>query len=139
MAPTIRQVLLGIEARLATIPGLQTSPVMPDQITPPAAFVGLPAIPNYHATMGRGRFDLEPTVTVLVSATISKDGQLALADYANPTGTTSVLAALESDRTLGGVVEDCIVIDFRPLGMEEVGLIGYFGGVFTLRAIASGV
>ncbi|WP_157251116.1 hypothetical protein [Nonomuraea typhae] len=138
MAPTIAQVMQGIEARLATIAGLRVDDVVPDQINPPAALVGVPPIPTYHQTMGRGRFMLEPTVTVLVSAAVDRAGQLALAGYANPTGPLSVLAAIEGDRTLGAVVEDCIVIDFRPLGLEEVGQIGYYGGVFTLRVIALG-
>ena len=139
MAPTIAQVMQGIETRLATISGLRVNDVKADQINPPAAIVGVPPIPSYHATMARGKFLVEPTVTVLVSAAYDRTGQLALASYADPTGATSVLSAIEGDRTLGGVVDDCIVIDFRPLGLEEVGLIGYYGGVFTLRAVATGV
>lgn len=139
MAPTIEQVMLGIETRLKTISGLRVSEYVADQINPPAALVGVPEISSYHATMGRGRFTIEPTVTVLTSAAYDRAGQLKLAGYANPTGSSSVVVAIEGDKTLGGVVDDCIVVDFRPLGMEEVGLIGYYGGVFTLRVIASGV
>lgn len=136
--PTIADIMRGIEARLETIPGLRVSDVTPDQINPPAAIVGVPPIPAYHATMARGRMTVEPTVTVLVSAAIDRVGQLALAEYANPTGAKSIAAAIEGDRTLGKVVEDCIVTSFRPLGLEDVGVIGYYGGEWTLRAVAAG-
>lgn len=137
-APTILQVMQGIETRLATITGLRVNDVIPDQINPPQAIVGVPPIPRYHATMQRGRFQLEPTVTVLVSAALDRVGQEALAEYANPTGAKSIITAIEADKTLGGVVDDCIVTSFRPLGLEEVGLIGYYGGVFDLQVIAQG-
>lgn len=139
MAPTIAQVMEGIETRLETISGLRVRDIAADQINPPAAIVGIPPVPNYHATMGRGRFTVEPTVTVLVSAAYDRAGQHNLAAYANPTGTRSVVVAIEGDKTLGGVVDDCIVVSFEPLGLQEVGQIGYYGGRFQLRAIASGV
>ncbi|MCI0687574.1 MAG: hypothetical protein L0Y54_10110, partial [Sporichthyaceae bacterium] len=101
-APTIEQVMNGIEARLATIGGLRVSDITPDQINPPQAIVGVPTIASYHATMGRGRFTIEPTVTILVSAALDRVGQLKLAASANPTGAASVVAAVEADKTLGG-------------------------------------
>lgn len=132
--PTVAAIMAGIEVRLGTIDGLRVSDVAPDQINPPAAIVGVPPL-NYTG-FNRGRIQIEPTVTVLVSAALSRVGQHALAAYANPAGASSVKAAIEADRTLGGVVADCVVVSFRPLGLEEVALIGYFGGVFELRAIA---
>lgn len=139
MAPTIVEVMQGIEARLETIAGLRVSDVVPDQINPPQGIVGVPPIPAYHATMGRGKFTIEPTVTVLVSAAQDRSGQQNLAAYADPTGDKSVVVAIEGDKTLGGVVDDCVVVSFEPLGLQEVGLVGYYGGRFQLRAIASGV
>lgn len=136
-APTILQVMQGIETRLATISGLTTSEFVPDKINPPMAIVGVPPI-DYRVTMQKGVFTLNPTVTVFVSAAFDRLGQTALAGYANPTGSTSVIVAIEGDKTLGGVVEDCIVVDFRPLGLEEVGQVGYYGGVFNLRVLAAG-
>lgn len=131
--------MLGIEARLATIAGLRTSEITPDQISPPQAIVGVPDIPEYRITFGRGRFQIAPTVTILVSAALDRIGQLKLASYANATGASSIPAAIEGDRTLGGIVEECKVDDFRVLGLEEVGAIGYFGGVFSLTVVAPGV
>lgn len=66
-------------------------------------------------------------------------GQQRLAGYANPTGAQSVRASLEdTDKTLGGIVDDLIVDGFDPDGLQEVGLVGYYGGTFTVRVIASG-
>lgn len=138
MAATIEQVMQAIETRLATISGLRVNDVAPDQINPPAAFVGVPPIPNYRLTMGRARYSITPTITVLTSASWDRAGQLKLASYANPTGASSIPAAVEGDRTLGGIADECLVDDFAPLGMEEVGLIGYYGGRFSLRVILSG-
>lgn len=135
-APTIRQIMQGIEARLATISGLRTSEFLPDQVTPPHAVVGIPSVANYHGPFARD-FRLDSTVTVLVSSVSDRAGQLNLADYADPTGAKSILAAIEADQTLGSVVSNCIVTGFRPLWLQEVGLIGYYGGVFDLQVTAS--
>jgi hypothetical protein len=137
-APTILQIMRGIEARLATIDGLRVSDTAPGEISPPAAFCAIPPVDNYHKTFQRGRFGLSPQIWVFTSAAVDRVGQEALAAYANPTGDKSIIAAIYGDKTLGGVVEDIIVRSFRPLGMEEVGLIGYFGGVFETEIIALG-
>lgn len=129
----------GLEARLATITGLRTSDVSPEQISPPCAIVGVPDIPEYRITMKNGFAVLTFQVTVLVSSAMNRTGQKALAGYANFTGATSIRTAIEGDKTLGGAVSDCVVDSFRPLGLEEVGVIGYFGGVFAVRVFASGV
>lgn len=138
-ATTILQVMQGIEARLATIDGLRTSEFVADQINPPMALVGCPPVENYRTTFHRGQLMIRPLVYILVSKSIDRIGQMALAGYADPAGATSIPAAIEGDRTLGGVVQECVVDTFRPLGEEEVGLLSFYGGVFELRVIASGV
>lgn len=137
-APTLQQVLGAIETRLDTISGLRTDSFIASQINPPAALVGVPPIDNYRSTMKRGRFQFTPVVYVFVSATLDRVGQHLLASYADVTGDNSVPLAIEGDRSLGGLVEDCVVTGFRPLGMDEVGQIGYYGGVFDLLVIAAG-
>ena len=132
-------VMDGLEARLATISGLRVSDVVPDQINPPHAFVGVPPVPDYHGAMRMGLSRLEVPVWVFVSAALDRIGQRALAAYASPSGATSIRQALEAPdddgrKTLGGVsgVQDVMVRDFRPLGREDVGAIGYFGGVWSV-------
>ncbi|MEO5875518.1 MAG: hypothetical protein ABIS86_17010 [Streptosporangiaceae bacterium] len=137
-ATTILQVMKGLETRLKTIEGLRTSYFVADQINPPHAVIGVPPVENYRASFGRGQFIIKPQVFILVSAALDWVGQTALAGYADVSGPLSIPAAIEADRTLGGVVDECVVDSFRPLGAEEVGVINYFGGVFDLRVIASG-
>jgi hypothetical protein len=128
-------VMAAIEDRLKTIPGLRTSDIVPDAISPPIAIVGIPQVTDYHGSLGRARMNLAPTVTVLTSQGWTRSGQQQLAAYADADGELSVLSAIEGDRSLGGVVGDCTVQAFRPLNGEEVGEIGYYGGVFTLLVL----
>lgn len=138
MAPTMVQIMDGLETALATIPGLRVAEYKPEAITPPQAIVGVPPI-KYHQTMGNGLVELDATVTVLTSKTYTRAGQRQLAAFADPTGTTSVRAAIEADQTLGGVVLALIVDSFDPIGESLYDTIGYFGGVFTIRIQASGI
>lgn len=135
--PTVAEVLQGFEARLLTIEGLRVSAYIADQINPPQATVGVPPV-DYHKTFQRGRMQLDGEIYVFVSGALDRVGQMLLAEYANPTGTKSIISAVYGDKKLGGIVDDTIIRTFRPLGMEEVGLIGYFGGVFEWSVIAQG-
>lgn len=137
-AGTLTAIMAGIETRLKTIPGLRTAPYVPDQVNPPIAVVGVPPIPNYHATFAHGKFVLDVPVTVLVSKAVDRIDQPAMAAYADIASTNSIHAAIEGDQTLGGAVDNAVVSDFRPLGNDEVGAIGYYGGVFTVKVICSG-
>ena len=136
MTATLVQIMDGIEARLATIEGLRTSPTFPGQINPPQAVVGVPAIGEYDTALsGRANATLGFTVTVYTSAAIDRVGQTTLAQLADPTAAGSIPAAIAADRSLGELVSDCRVASFEPLGLDEVGVIGYFGGRFTLRIL----
>ena len=139
MTATLSDILTGVENRLLTIAGLRAGALVPEAISPPHALVGVPPIPVYRTTMSRGTYELDLTVTILVSSAVSRVGQLQLAEYASVTGAKSIPLAIEGDRTLGGTVHDCVVTSFRPLGLDEVGVIQYYGGVFNLKTLASGV
>lgn len=139
MAATLLQIMQAIETRVDTIDGLRTKDHSPGEISPPCAIVAVPPVPTYHGTFGGAKFPIRPTITVLTGNTLDRVGQHKLAGYANPTGETSIKAAIEADKTLGGIVDDCFVVSFRPLGLEEVGAIGYFGGLFELSVQARGV
>lgn len=127
--------MLGLESVLHTIPGLQASGVKPEQVTPPAAIVGVPPVDDYQQAYQRGKILLRPTITVLTSTRLDRTGQLALAEYLTLSGPKSIPAAIAANRTFGGVVEDAEVESSRPLGMEEVGRIDYYGGLIVLRVM----
>jgi len=139
MAATIVQIMTGLRDRLATISGLNTWDYAKDNPVVPAAFPLVPPIQSYRETMGRGTYVIVVPVAVLVGAQVDQAGQHALAGYANQTGATSIRQAIEGDRTLGGIVNDLVVDSFDTGGLQEVGLVGYYGGLFRVRVIASGV
>ena len=136
-APTIQQIMEAIETSLETIPGLRTSEYVPDQLNPPQAVVDFPGEIVYHGTFAHGKYVFEPTITILVSRTVDRIGTAALAAYASPSGTNSIHLAIEADQTLGGVVDNCVVLNFRRLGQQEIDALQFFGGLFTLRVIAA--
>ena len=131
--------MTGIETQLKTISGLRTQPFRPDQINPPQAYVSLPAIPSYHEAFHHGVLTLNFVITLIISKALDRIGEPIMATYASPTGTNSIHAAIELDRTLGlsanGV--DAIVIDFREADLNFGGN-PYYGGVFTVRVTAPG-
>lgn len=131
-------VMIALEDRIDTVPGLQASGVRPEAITPPAAVVGVPEVGDYQQAYQRGKIALSPTVTILTSTRLDRPGQLLLAEFMSLTGTKSVPAAIHKDPTLGGVVEAAQVMSSRPLGLQEVGLINYYGGVLQLRILTKG-
>lgn len=139
MAATIEQMMAGLKTRLATISGLRASDFAPDNPSPPCAFPLVPTIPSYRETFGRGSYVIPFQVVVLTGAQLDRVGQHRLAGYADQTGATSIRAAIEGDKTLGGIVMDLVVDSFDPNGLQDVGLVGYYGGIFAVRVIASGV
>lgn len=138
---TLTQLMDAIENRIKTaIPGLRVSSESPGIINPPAFIVGVPPVDDYRAAFGRGTVYLSGwPLTVQTSAKIDRVGQRALADYASWTGTKSIPLALEGDPTLGGLISDLKVASFRPLGLDEVGILGYFGGEFRMDLVLPGI
>jgi hypothetical protein len=143
MAATLEQVMDAVEAALNALPNLRVIDYVPDSVpvsgSASAAIIPVPAVPSYRETFGRGKYILTVDVIVLVSPLLDRTGQRKLAAYANQTGDSSLRAAIEADRTLGGVVDHAHLESFEPLGMEEVGLIRYYGGRFTIKIAATGV
>lgn len=135
----IEQIMKGIETRLATITGLRHSDTVKGEISPPFAMVGLPRDIDYHAAMGRDPLgDMTFEVWVFTSRAWDSAGQRQLAGYMNQSGPKSIRAAIEADQQLGGIVDDCIVRRGRAVTVEEFGVIGYFGGVFTVPVFVKG-
>lgn len=135
---TIRSALEALRTTLTGVEKLSVSMGLSGQINPPHAAIGLPRIGDYRQAFAGTRMTLEPTITLLTSAAFDEIGTLTMADYLAPTGPKSLYERIERNPTLGGVVERCQIMDFDPLGPEEYGAIGYFGGTFTLRIMARG-
>ena len=131
--------MAAIETRLKTISGLRTAPQKSESVTPPMAVVVAPDFPDYRETMGRGKLQFEVRVDLVLSASVARVGQQKMATYSDRIGVQSIPLAIEGDRTLGGTVDDCIVVSFVNRGIDEIGGLPYLVGEFMLRVIAPGV
>jgi hypothetical protein len=107
MTATITEVKTGLATRLATITGLRTYAYQPDQLNAPMAYSNLDSI-TYHRTFG-GMTEMVCTVTVIVARATERTAESSVDGYTAYSGTSSVRAAIEADRTLGGKVDDLIV------------------------------
>ena len=94
----------GLAANLLNVLGLQESPYLLSNPTPPCAEIEVGPI-DYDQTMQRGEDDLHFTVRVYVSSTTDVGSQKLLDTFLAATGAQSIKTALESDKTLGGAVD----------------------------------
>ena len=127
---TLTEIVDGIVARLRTIEGLEVYGHVPGTAEFPAAFVMPPPI-DYRQAMGAGVVRMDFEVVVLVGAFESAH-QTNLFPYLDVTGSWSVLAAVDADRTLGLTDVDCVVLSSRPLGLEEISAYRAWGVSFQL-------
>lgn len=84
---------------------------------------------DYHTTARKKDFTLEGWL--LTGNQLSDQAVRHLRDYAEP---GKIPAAIEgTDRTLGGLVDDCRVMSFRWLGADEFQMVEMIGGIFTIQ------
>lgn len=105
---TMAQIREGLAVNLSTISGVQVSAYMLAAPTPPAIHIVPPAV-EYHLAMQGGLGRLTFTVQAFVAFGTDIGAQKLLDTMRAPTGTQSVKAALEADRTLANVVKDLLV------------------------------
>jgi hypothetical protein len=108
MPATPQQIATGLETRLATITGLRVYDHVPDSYGIPCAFV-MPDTIEYWGGFAGGNVQQSFIVTVIVGRTSDRAAQKTLYTYTAYDGASSVRAAIEADRTLGGVAQTSIV------------------------------
>lgn len=126
----------GLATALDTISGLRVMAGV-DKVSPPAATIGEVEI-EFDLAMGRGLDEFTWKVRVYASRADERSGLSKLNGYLAGSGSLSVKAALESDRTLGGVCEMLRVERVDGYGVYEVAGVQYLGAEFTVRIYASG-
>jgi hypothetical protein len=126
-----------LEATLLAVPMLRgASSEMPGQLPAvPWAVVGVPEL-DYLTTHGGGS-DRKFTIYLFTGTAVERVGQRQLAELLDTEGENSVPAALLADRTLGGVIDDLRIVSSRPLGVREVGIIGYVGAMLIIDTIGA--
>jgi hypothetical protein len=106
----MQEIREGLAANMAAIYGgtVQVSAYELEQPTPPTLHVlGIEQI-VYDRAYARGMDEVTITVQGL-GGPMAQGAQIKLDEWLAPTGSTSVKAAIESERTLGGKVMDTVV------------------------------
>lgn len=138
MSVTVAQIRSGLATNLATVTGSpQVLAYMLSNPTPPA-FAVFPAATSYDEAMARGLDKWTFTVVAVVSAAVDQDGQKNLDLYLAPSGGYSIKAAIESDRTLGGVVSNLRVTQVSGYRVYADDRGANLGAEWTVEIYASG-
>lgn len=111
MSVEISAIRAGLVTNLKTVAeSRQVSAYRLEAPTPPALLVvGFDKMTPL--TFGRSTFELPFLVQGLAGAATEKGAQIRLDKWLSPLGALSVWTALESDRTLGGIVNDLVVTE----------------------------
>lgn len=132
---SITNIRTGIATNIGTISGLRTAAEIPDSPNPPIAVVNLESI-DYHQAMQNGLTRYNFTVTVVVGRAAEREMQRKLDTYLGVTGSQSVKAAIESNRTLSGEVYDLIVVGSNSIGSIQINDQTYLAAEFTVTVFA---
>ena len=89
----------------SSIQGMQILGYVRDQVIPPAADIRRGTV-DYDRALEGGVHFWVMFVRVFVAGITDKGAQAQLDAYLDPDGSSSVKAAIESDRQLGGLVDD---------------------------------
>lgn len=116
----------GLGTALDTITGLRVFDYVPDSLSPPAAVVE-PLEVDYDEAMKRGLDVYRAFVLVIVGRMSDRSSQDRLDAYVAGSGASSVKAALEANRTLGGACSTLQVTSARPreVVVSGVNMIAY--------------
>ena len=115
MPATVSQVADGLKARLATVAGLRTFAYQPEQVNPPVAFPVLDSI-DYHRAFGGGDVQMRFTIIVIVGRYLDRVAHTNLDGFLSFSGATSLRAAIEGDKTLGGVANTLVMDSSLSIG-----------------------
>ena len=132
---TVSQIKAGLAANLATVSGLRAYAYQPDNVNTPFAWPLLDSI-QYNGAMGGGLITHKFTVSVVVGRSAERTAQTLLDGYLSYRGTTSIRQAIESDRTLGGVVQDLIVESANNISTLEANDTTYLAIDFVVTVYA---
>jgi hypothetical protein len=105
----INQVRDALGKNLSTITGIRIYDTIPDVVVPPCAVVGQLDF-TFDVNNARGLDQASVDIFVIVQRISERAGQDKLDELLAGTGSKSIKTALESDRTLGGLVDTLRVI-----------------------------
>jgi hypothetical protein len=121
--------------KIGTISGLRTAATVPDQVSPPIAVI-IPERVTYDEAYARGLVVYTFIVQVVVGKVSERSAQNRLDGFVNPSGATSIKAAIEADKSLGGVVFDSRVTEMTSYTVVQIGDIAYLSCEFRVTVLA---
>ncbi len=122
-----------LASSMGSITGLRTSATVPDNPRPPIAVV-MPERIAYDLNARRGADTFFFTIILIVSRADDRAAQNNLDAFL--TGESSIKAAVEADRTLGGVANTCRVTEMTNYASLPVGEVLYLSAQFTVEVVA---
>lgn len=128
---TLSEIRTGLAKNLGTITGLRTNSIVPDTFNPPIAIIE-PMSVDYDKVMARGLDEYHFKITLIVGRASERAGQASIDGYLGSTGKTSIKTAVESDRTLGGKVNDLRVTGLTSYGSLTIADTPYLAAEFAV-------
>ena len=119
---------------LSTVPNLRVRELLPAMVTPMA--VVAPTSIEYDLNAQNGLHRYLFTVTVFVVKADDRAAQLKVDPFVAPSGSGSVKGALETDRTLGGVVNTLRVTNVNNYSSEDANDVLYLAVDFEVEVWA---
>lgn len=128
--PDVQEVADALADTITAATGLRCFPFLPSDVNPPACVLVLGPAERSAFKLGSAFLTFE--AHVYVSTISDRAAGKHLYEYASWTGPRSMWTALEDTPDLG--LSDCnaAVLRYRPVGLEEVAVYGYLGGIFDI-------
>jgi hypothetical protein len=124
-----------IATNLSSISGLRTAALIPEDPKPPIAVVTFDNV-NYDTSMGRGLDEYTFRVIVVVGRVNTRGAEQNLDAFMSGSGASSVKAAIERDRSLGGEANDLRVTTGTNLREVVVSEATYLATDFVVTVYA---
>lgn len=138
MVNAIGEAKRGLAAALGSVEGLRVYDYEPDGVHEfPAAIVRLESREPVE-TLGGGAVRGSLRVEALVSAADARHADDVLEALLEPQGARSIEAAVMSDRTWGGAVDDGRLVRVDRIGRRKVGGVQCMGADFCFWFVRSG-
>ncbi len=115
-----------------SITGVQVLEYVSDQVVPPAIDIRRGLV-DYDQALHGGTHRWTMLVRAFVATVTDKSAQARLDSYLDPDGGDSVKAAIESDRTLGGLVADLQVKTATGEQTYTIGQLQLVGSEWTVE------
>ena len=132
----VQDALDGLKARLETVRGLRVIDYNPSSWSDfPLATVGLAWRSGSQVGLGGASFEGEMLVTVIAPMRTTHPTCRDLMPFIDPLGAMSVEAAIDSDSTLGGSVDDARLVEVGEIGPRRMGGCTYAGADFRIRFV----